>query len=146
VHPDFLPDRYESGTPNTVGIVGLNAGIRFIQEQGLERIRAHELRLIRQMMEGLSAIKGVKIYGPRAADEKTGIVSLNIADKSPSEVCLILDRKYGIMTRGGLQCAPIAHKTTGTFPDGTVRLSLGYFNTMEEVDQVLRAIHEISKM
>ncbi|HEC99521.1 MAG TPA: aminotransferase class V-fold PLP-dependent enzyme [Proteobacteria bacterium] len=145
-HPDFLPDRYESGTPNTLGIVGLNAGIRFIQEQGLERIRAHELRLIRQMMEGLSGIKGVKIYGPRAADKKTGIVSLNIEDKSPSEVCLILDRKYGIMTRGGLQCAPIAHKTIGTFPGGTVRLSLGYFNTLEEVDQVIRAIYEISKM
>jgi len=146
VHPDFLPDRYESGTPNSLGIVGLNAGIRFIQDLGLERIRAHELRLIRQMTEGLSAIKGVKIYGPRAADEKTGIVSLNIEGKSPSEVCLILDRKYGIMTRGGLHCAPIAHKTIGTFPNGTVRLSLGYFNTMEEVDQVIRAIYEISKM
>ncbi|MDP2798649.1 MAG: aminotransferase class V-fold PLP-dependent enzyme [Deltaproteobacteria bacterium] len=146
VHPDFLPDRYESGTPNSLGIVGLNAGIRFIQDLGLERIRAHELRLIRQMTEGLSAIKGVKIYGPRAADEKTGIVSLNIEGKSPSEVCLILDRKYGIMTRGGLHCAPIAHKTIGTFPNGTVRLSLGYFNTMEEVDQVIRAIYEISQM
>ncbi|MDO9462333.1 MAG: aminotransferase class V-fold PLP-dependent enzyme [Deltaproteobacteria bacterium] len=146
VHPDFLPDRYESGTPNSLGIVGLNAGIRFIQDLGLERIRAHELRLIRQMTEGLSAIKGVKIYGPRAADEKTGIVSLNIEGKSPSEVCLILDRKYGIMTRGGLHCAPIAHKTIGTFPNGTVRLSLGYFNTMEEVDQVIRAIYELSKM
>lgn len=145
-HPDFLPDRYEGGTPNTVGIVGLNAGIKFIQEQGLERIRAHELQLIRQMMDGLNAIKGVKIYGPRAADEKTGIVSLNIEGKSPSEVCLVLDRKYGIMTRGGLHCAPIAHKTIGTFPNGTVRLSLGYFNTMEEVDQVIRAIYEISKM
>ncbi|MEW6328361.1 MAG: aminotransferase class V-fold PLP-dependent enzyme [Thermodesulfobacteriota bacterium] len=143
-HPDFLPDRYESGTPNTVGIVGLDAGIRFIQEQGLERIRGHELQLIRQMMEGLSGIKCVKIYGPRAADEKTGIVSLNIEGKSPSEVCLILDRKYGIMTRGGLHCAPIAHKTIGTFPDGTVRLSLSYFNIMEEVDQVIRAIDEIS--
>ncbi|MDI6790900.1 MAG: aminotransferase class V-fold PLP-dependent enzyme [Thermodesulfobacteriota bacterium] len=145
-HPDFLPDRYESGTPNTVGIVGLNAGIKFIQEQGLERIRAHELRLIRQMMDGLNAIKGVKIYGPQAADEKTGIVSLNIEGKSPSEVCLIFDRKYGIMTRGGLHCAPIAHKTIGTFPNGTVRLSLGYFNTLEEVDQAIRAIYEISKM
>ncbi|MDP2991768.1 MAG: aminotransferase class V-fold PLP-dependent enzyme [Deltaproteobacteria bacterium] len=146
VHPDFLPDRYESGTPNSLGIVGLNAGIRFIQDLGLERIRAHELRLIRKMTEGLSAIKGVKIYGPRAADEKTGIVSLNIEGKSPSEVCLILDRKYGIMTRGGLHCAPIAHKTIGTFPNGAVRLSLGYFNTREEVDQVIRAIYEISKM
>lgn len=146
VHPDFLPDRYESGTPNTVGIAGLNAGIRFIQGRGLERIRGHELRIIRQMMDGLSAIKGVKIYGPRAADEKTAIVSLNIEGNSPSEVCLVLDRKYGIMSRGGLHCAPIAHKTIGTFPDGTVRLSLGYFNTMEEVDQVIRAIYEISRM
>ncbi len=146
VHPDFLPDRYESGTPNTVGIAGLNAGIRFIQGRGLERIRGHELRIIRQMMDGLGAIKGVKIYGPRAADEKTAIVSLNIEGKSPSEVCLILNREYGVMSRGGLHCAPIAHKTTGTFPDGTVRLSLGYFNAMAEVDQVIRAIYEISKM
>lgn len=144
-HPDFLPDRYESGTPNTLGIAGLDAGIRFIREQGIERIRDHELQLIRQMMEGLGGIRGVKIYGPQAADEKTAIVSLNIEGKSPSEVCLTLDRKYGIMTRGGLQCAPIAHKTIGTFPDGTVRLSLGYFNTMEEVDQVIRAIDEISR-
>lgn len=146
IQPDFLPDRYESGTPNTVGIVGLKAGIKFIQGQGLEQIKAHEAGLISQMMDGLSAVKGLKIYGPHAADKKTAIISLNLEGKSPSEVCLILDRKYGIMTRGGLHCAPIAHKTIGTFPEGTVRFSLGYFNTMEEVNKVIRAIYEISRM
>jgi cysteine desulfurase/selenocysteine lyase len=124
----------------------LKAGIKFVQDQGVEQIRAHDARLISQMMEGLSSVKGVKIYGPRAADEKTAILSLNIEDKSPSEVCLNLDRKYGIMTRVGLHCAPTAHKTIGTFPDGTVRFSFGYFNTLDEVNQVIGAIYEISRM
>ncbi len=146
IHPDFLPDRYESGTPNTVGIVGLKAGIKFILDQGLEQVRAHEVNLASRMMDGLSPVNRVRIYGPRTTDEKTAIVSLNVENKSPSEVCLVLDRKYGIMTRGGLHCAPVAHKTIGTFPGGTVRFSFAYFNTAEEVDQAVRSIYEISRM
>lgn len=145
-HPDFLPDRYESGTPNTLGIVGLKAGLEFIMEEGLDRIRRHELELIQKLHDGLSRMERVKVYGPSDVHKKTSVVSLNVNGKAPSEICLALDKKYGIMTRGGLQCAPAAHKTIGTFPEGTVRISLGYFNTPFEVEEILKAIYQISMM
>ncbi|MFH1148205.1 MAG: aminotransferase class V-fold PLP-dependent enzyme [Pseudomonadota bacterium] len=145
-HPEFLPDRHESGTPNTLGIAGLKAGLEFIIKEGLDRIRRHELELIQRLYDGLSGMKRVKIYGPNAANEKTAVISLNIDGKKPSEVCLMLDKEHAIMTRGGLQCAPAAHKTIGTFPEGTVRVSLGYFNTAFEVEEILKAIDEIGRM
>lgn len=144
IHPDFLPDRYESGTPNTVGIVGLKAGIEFIKEQGLDRIRAAEASLTQRLIDGLKSIKKVTVYGTEKVEDRTAVVSFNIEHKTPSEVCLLLDRSYGIMARSGLHCAPLAHKTIGTFPEGTSRLSLGYFNTTEEVDQIVKAVEQIS--
>lgn len=143
-HPDFLPDKYECGTPNTPGIVGLGEGVRFVVDKGVDEIRRHEMELTRALLEGLEDIEGITVYGPRNPDEQTPTVSINVKEREASEVGYRLDREFDIMTRVGLHCNPGAHKTIGTFPGGTVRLSMGYFNTQEEVGQVLEALRKIT--
>jgi len=143
--PDFLPDIYESGTPNTVGLSGLNEGVRFILEEGIDKIRQHEKELVIRLIEGLKEISGVKIYGGCQVKDRVAVVSFDIENKLPSEVGLRLDEEYGIMCRVGLHCAPAAHKTIGTFPMGTVRFSMSYFNNFEEVDKAILAIKNIAK-
>jgi len=142
--PDFLPDMCESGTANTVGLAGLGAGVRFVLEQGVENIRRHEEELTAQLIEGLKAIPSVTLYGGHDAVRQTAAVSFNVAGLEPSEVGLQLDEEYGILCRVGLHCAPSAHKTIGTFPTGTVRFGLSYFNTEEEVDLAIQAVREIA--
>lgn len=142
-HPNFLPDRYECGTPNTLGIVGLGEGARFVQREGVDRIRLHEMALTHTLLEGLEDIEAVTVYGPGKPDEQTPTVSINVKGQEPSEVGYRLDREFGIMTRVGLHCNPGGHRTIGTFPHGTVRLSMGYFNTQEEVAEVLEALRKI---
>jgi cysteine desulfurase family protein len=143
-HPDFLPDRYECGTPNTLGITGLGAGVRFILDQGVGKIRDHEIALTRTLLEGLQDTEGITVYGPANPHQQTATVSINVQGKEPSEVGYRLDREFGIMTRVGLHCNPAAHRTIGTFPSGTVRLSMAYLNTQGEVNQVIEAIRGIT--
>jgi cysteine desulfurase/selenocysteine lyase len=150
--PGFLPDMCESGTANTVGLAGLGAGVRFVLEQGVEKIRRHEEELTAQLIKGLKAIpstgsgqrSGVILYGGHDATRQTATVSFTITGLEPSEVGLQLDEEYGIMSRVGLHCAPSAHKTIGTFPTGTVRFALSYFNTEEEVEAAVRAVREMA--
>jgi len=142
--PEFTPDRYEAGTLNTVGIAGLGAGIRFVMETGMERIAAHERDLTRQLLHGLSRINGIKLYGPFEPEDRVGVVSFNLEGISSSEAGLMLDQVYGIAVRVGLHCAPLAHQTLGTLADGSIRVSFSYFNTPEEVDQLLWALREMS--
>ena len=142
--PDFLPDKYESGTLNTVGIAGLGAGVRFVMERGVDKIHCHEVELAQKLIEGLLAIPGVAVYGSHDAERQTATVSFNIEGLEPSEVGFKLDEEYGIMCRVGLHCAPAAHKTIGTFPRGTVRFGLGYFNTLEEVERVVKAVEQVA--
>jgi cysteine desulfurase family protein len=141
--PEFLPDKYESGTPNTPGIAGLGEGVRFILKEGIERIREKKEKLTLKLIEGLKEIKGVKLYGPLDPKKQIGIVSFNLEGKSPSEVSHLLDEKYNILSRPGLHCAPSAHKSIRTFPFGTVRFSLGYFNTEEEIEYAIRAVRDL---
>ncbi|MGI1658430.1 MAG: aminotransferase class V-fold PLP-dependent enzyme [Desulfitobacterium sp.] len=143
--PEESPERYESGTLNTPGIAGLGAGIEFIRQEGLEKIREKENSLIRQLMLGLAKIPSVILYGPEPTVERAPVLSLNLEGREPSEVSYLLDRLYGIASRPGLHCAPDAHRTLGTFKHGTVRLSLGYFNTSQEVDACIEAIRKISE-
>jgi cysteine desulfurase family protein len=143
-HPNFLPDKYECGTPNTPGIVGLGEGVRFVLSQGIDEIRQHEMRLTRSLLEGLGDIEKITVYGPKNPYEQTPTVSINVKGREASEVGYRLDRQFEIMTRVGLHCNPGTHKTIGTFPHGTVRLSMGFFNTQEEVGQVLEALREIA--
>ena len=143
--PDILPDRYESGTLNGPGIVGLGAGIRYILNKGIENIRKHEEELTKHFIEGLMQIDKVKVYGPLNEKEQGAVVSINIGDEDSSEISFILDEKYDIQVRPGLHCAPLAHKTIGTFEQGVVRFSFGPFNTHDQIDYALKAIREIAK-
>ena len=143
--PRFLPDMYESGTPNAVGLAGLGAGVRWVLERGVEAIRAHEVTMTQRLIDALGAIDGVTIYGGLDAERQTATVSFNIADMAPSEAGLRLDEEHGIMCRVGLHCAPAAHKTIGTFPDGTVRFGLSAFNTLEEVEQGVEAVRQLAE-
>ncbi|MEW5722525.1 MAG: aminotransferase class V-fold PLP-dependent enzyme [Thermodesulfobacteriota bacterium] len=143
--PDFLPDALEAGTPNTHGLAGLAAGIRFVLATGVQRIREHELGLTRDFLAGLAGIRGAQVYGPRDPERRTAVISLNLAGWSPSDLALALDREFGIMTRAGLHCAPRVHRTLGTFPQGVVRFSFGWFNTSDEVGRVLEALGKLSR-
>jgi cysteine desulfurase family protein len=146
VQPDFLPDRYESGTLNTVAIAGLGAGVEYILRTRVEEIRKKEKMLIRRLLEGMKEIEGVEIYGPEDPEERIPICSFNLKGKDPAQVGYLLDREFDIMCRVGLQCAPAAHRTIGTFPKGTVRFSLGYFNCEEEVYSALDALRKIREI
>ena len=142
--PDFLPDAYESGTPNVVGIAGLGAAVQFLADVGVDAVMAHERKLLARFISGALAIPEITVYGTGDAKLGCGLVSFNIAGATPSEVSLMLDESFGILSRPGLHCAPAAHRTLGTFPTGTVRFSFSWFNTREEVDQALSALTEIA--
>jgi len=142
--PSFLPDMCESGTPNTVGLAGLGAGVQYIIDRGVEEIRAHEVHLTRGLIAELVEIPGVTVYGGLDAEMQTATVSFNIDGLAPSEVGLMLDEEHGIMSRVGLDCAPAAHRTIGTFPVGTVRFGLSALSTTDEVDAGVEAVREIA--
>lgn len=143
--PEVMPDKFESGTPNAPGIIGLGAGIEYILEIGIDNIRQKELKLTKRFMDEAGKIDGIKIYGPLDMDQHASVVSLNIKDADSSEVSYILNEEYNIAVRPGLHCAPLAHKTIATFEQGTVRFSFGYENTDEEIDLAIKALKEIAK-
>ena len=143
--PLDLPYRYESGTANSVGISGLGAGLKYIFSEDLERIRAHEQFLTDSLAEGLTGIPGVTLYMAKDSSKQAAIISFNIEGYESGEVGTILDQAFDIKVRAGLHCAPAAHKTLGTYPLGTIRLSLGYFNTAEEIDVTLEALDRIAR-
>lgn len=135
----------ESGTLNAVGLAGLEASLRWLTEQGIEAIRAHEVNVTRQLLAGLQEIPGVTVYGGLDANRQTATVSFNIDGMEPSDVGLRLDDEFEILCRVGLHCAPAAHKTIGTFPVGTVRFGFGAFTTSTEVEAALRAVKTLAK-
>lgn len=141
--PDALPERYESGTLNTPGIAGLKAGVDFINVTGLEKIRRKEALLVSRVIEGLKCFSEVTVYGPGNPDLHCGPVSFTIEGFDPSVIGFTLDREYDICVRVGLQCAPDAHRTIGTYPEGTIRVSPGFFTTDEEIEVFLKALREI---
>lgn len=141
--PDFLPDKFESGTLNMPGIIGLAEGIKFINSIGLNAIYEHNNYLLNYFTQQLLNINNLKVYGDISGKNSTSCVSININDLDPSEIGYYLDCN-NIKTRTGLHCAPLAHKTIGTFPTGTVRLSLSYFNLKEELDYTLEVLNKIA--
>ena len=143
--PEILPDRYESGTQNGVGIAGLGAGVKFIQEEGMEKIRRYEDHLTDVLIEDLRQIPGVTLYVAKEGAEQAPVVSLNVNGFEPGEVGTILDQAFDIKVRTGLHCAPIAHRTIKTFPKGTVRLSPGYFNTIQDIELTVSALERIAR-
>ena len=148
VMPDFMPDRFEAGTMNLPGIVGLHAGLGWIRETGMEQIRSHELVLTRQFLEGLKSMdpyeKRLRVVGKKDTEGRTGVVSVQTVRRELAQTAYELDVQYGIMTRVGLHCAPSAHQTLGTFPTGTIRFSFGWWNTREETALALQALDELS--
>lgn len=142
--PDFLPDRHEAGTLNTPGIAGLAAGAQFIIEEGIEHIRAHEVNLVAQLMDGLSHIGRVRLYGVREPERRISAVSFNIEGVDPAEAGNRLDSEFDIAVRVGIHCAPDAHRTMGSFPGGAVRMSPGYFNTDADIETAVMAVREIA--
>lgn len=143
--PDFLPDRFESGTPNGVGIAGLLAGIQFVLGKGVEQIRQNESTLLEKLIMGLKKIPQVKLYGPERQEDRIATLSFNFTYLSPSDGASRLEKEFGILCRPGLHCAPAAHHTIGTFPEGTIRFGLGAFNTEEEIEAAIQAVSLISQ-
>ncbi|WP_282192482.1 aminotransferase class V-fold PLP-dependent enzyme, partial [Romboutsia ilealis] len=143
--PDLFPDKYESGTHNTPGIAGLNEGVKFILKEGINKIKEHEEELCRYMLERLNEVPNIKIYGTKDANKRASVIAVNIGNMDSGEITFLLDNEYDIATRSGIHCAPLAHKTLGTFEQGAVRFSMGYFNTKEEIDKAIEALKEISK-
>ena len=143
--PDYLPDRFESGTPNLPGIYGLEEALRFIEETGIDALRAHEMQLCARFLNGLSGLSNVRLCGTRELSRRVGVISVDFLNADNAEAAFRLESEFGILTRCGLHCAPSAHKTLGTFPAGTVRFSLGFASTEADVDAALAAIRAISE-
>lgn len=143
IQPDIFPDRYESGTPNTPGIVGLKEGIEYILEKGRENLLDHEESLVKYFLEEMSTLDFIEIYGPKDCKKQSAVVALNFRDMDSSEIAYILDSMFDIAVRPGLHCAPLAHKTMGTIEQGAVRFSFGYSTTLEEVKKAVTAIKSI---
>lgn len=143
--PEFMPDRFESGTPNMLGIAGLNAAIEHLLEIGVESVREHKQKSIDKLLIGLSSIQGITIYGHTSQNRYTTIVSFTIENCDSGEIATRLDSEYNIFCRAGLHCSPAAHKQLGTFPNGTIRLSVSYETTEEELEKTIEAISEIAR-
>lgn len=143
--PTHIPDAFEAGTLNLPGIIGLNEGLAYIESQGMENIHKHELALTQSFLEGLQSIDGINIVGKKNIEDRPAVVSITIDGMDPASIAYELESNYHIMTRVGLHCAPRAHQTLGTYPEGTVRFSFGYANTHEDVVSALSALHRILK-
>ena len=143
--PTHMPDAFEAGTLNLPGIIGLNEGLAYIESQGMENIHNHELALTQAFLEGLQSIDGINIVGKQNIQDRTAVVSITIDGMDPASIAYELESTYYIMTRVGLHCAPRAHQTLGTYPEGTVRFSFGYANTLKDVESALSALNTIVK-
>lgn len=141
--PDFLPDKFEAGTLNLPGIIGLHAALEFVRTEGIETIHKKELSLTEHFLTGIADMTSITVAGRTDIIDRTAVVSIAAKDMDNSEIAVRLESEYGILTRVGLHCAPSAHKTLGTFPCGTVRFSFGYFNTKEDIATAIKALHTI---
>ena len=143
--PTHMPDAFESGTLNLPGIIGLNEGLAYIESVGMETIHNHELALSKTFLEGLQDIEHIRILGKQNLQDRTAVVSITIDGMDAASIAYELESTYHIMTRVGLHCAPRAHQTLGTYPEGTVRFSFGYANTLKDVEAALSALNTIVK-
>jgi len=142
--PMRMPDRFESGTPNTPGIAGLAAGTRYILERGAEAIGLAEAELCARLVDGLSRVRGVAVYGPPPGNPRASVVTISIAGVDPADAAAILDDSFGIASRAGLHCAPDAHEALGTLETGALRLSPGAFTSADEIDACVEAVSAIA--
>ena len=141
--PGWMPDRFESGTPNMPGVYGWEAALGWLENTGIETLENHEKTLSKRFLEGIYGLKNVKLYGATVLEGRTGVFSVGILNCDNAEAAWRLEREFGILTRCGLHCAPSAHKTLGSFPEGSVRFSTGWANTEADIDAALSAIAAI---
>lgn len=141
--PDFMPDRFESGTMNLPGIAGLHRALTYLEEYGIENIARQELAICQRFIDGALTLPDTRVVGKLDTQDRAAIVSLDFQKMDNAEVSFLLDNQYGVMTRCGLHCAPRAHKSLGTFPQGTVRFSFSHHNTPEEVDTCIEGLRKI---
>lgn len=141
--PDWMPDRFESGTPNMPGVYGWEAALGWLENTGIETLENHEKTLSKRFLEGIYGLKNVKLYGITVPERRTGVFSVGFLNCDNAEAAWRLEREFGILTRCGLHCAPSAHKTLGSFPEGSVRFSTGWANTEADIDAALSAIAAI---
>lgn len=140
--PEHMPDKYESGTPNVVGIYGLNTSLKYIMAEGIKNIHKKEMNLVKYFFDNFNH-RDIAIIGHRGLNNRTAVISLDFKTKDNAVISFNLEKKYNIATRVGMHCAPAAHKTLNTFPNGTLRVSFSYFNTIEEVQYLIDAINEL---
>lgn len=143
--PDYMPDKFESGTPNLPGIYGFHAAVDFILDTGVEALQERERQLTKYFLDKLRDVKDIRLAGPWDLENRVGVISVDFAQVDNAEAAYRLEQDYGILTRCGLHCAPSAHKTLGTFPQGTVRFSVGHYTTEAEIDTAVQAIAEIAQ-
>lgn len=141
--PDFMPDQFESGTMNLPGIAGLHRALTYLEEYGIENIARQELAICQRFIDGALTLPDTRVVGKLDTQDRAAIVSLDFQKMDNAEVSFLLDNQYGVMTRCGLHCAPRAHKSLGTFPQGTVRFSFSHHNTLEEVDTCIEGLRKI---
>jgi selenocysteine lyase/cysteine desulfurase len=144
VQPPFWPDRHEAGSHNSVGLVGLSEGLRYLLDRGVGDVRAEKEELVGDLIHRLEAIEEITVYGPRDPALNAGVVSIRIQGWDPTEFAVELDRRHRINVRPGLHCAPGAHKTLGTLPEGTIRFSFGPFTTADHVRKAARAVEHLA--
>jgi len=143
-HLDEYPYRLEAGTQNLAGIAGLAAGLAWIKQKGTEKIYNHEMQLLRLAQDGVADIDGIQIHGTKNFKARVAALSITVENYDPSDVGTILDVEYNVQTRTGLQCAPLIHEHMGTTPRGTVRISMGPYNTEDEIETTIAALREIA--
>jgi cysteine desulfurase family protein len=143
--PEIMPDKYEPGSHNAIGIAGLAKGVSYILDQTVEKIRKHDCELCKRFMAGLDEVPGLKWFGPRDVEKRVGVFSVRMDGFEPLALSQQLEEGYGILTRPGLHCAPLAHKTIGTLDsNGTTRFSFGPFVTLEDIDYTIDALKKIA--
>ena len=141
--PAGFPEGFEAGTHNLHGIAGMRAGVEFLLETGVANINAREKKYIKYLKDRLPEIPGCVMHGPSNPDRVLGIISITVDGWDPSALSFMLDTEFGVAVRAGLHCAPRAHRTIGTYPGGTLRISPGWFNTVNELDILLDSLNKI---
>lgn len=143
--PDTMPDKYEIGSHNAIGLAGLSESVAWLLDHGVAKLREHDLRLCELFMRGVADVEGLTVYGPRELTHRTSVFSVSVAGLSPSELASALESDFGICSRPGVHCAPLAHETIGTHPTGTCRLSFGPFTTEDHVGCAANALLAIAR-
>ena len=143
--PDFMPDKYEPGSHNAIGIIGLSEGVRWILDQGIDKLHSHDVELSRTFIHGIEGIEGLTYFGPRTTSDRVGVFSVRLDGYEPQELSAALEASFGILTRSGIHCAPLAHEAIGTAAlGGTTRFSFGPFTTLQDVRFAVDALSQVA--